>query len=50
VGPDDYPLQSRANHQEGDCSIRALVDKGGTATEVGVSKSTGFATLDQACV
>jgi TonB family protein len=50
VGPNDYPPESRGSHQEGDCSIRAQIDKGGTVTEVSVSKSTGFATLDQACV
>jgi len=50
VGPNDYPSESRATHQEGDCTIRALIDKGGTATEASVSKSTGFDTLDQACV
>ena len=50
VGPNEYPSQSRATHQEGDCTIRALVDKSGAATEARVSKSTGSATLDQACV
>jgi TonB family protein len=48
VGPNDYP--SGATHREGDCTIRALIDKGGTTIEASVSKSTGFATLDQACV
>jgi protein TonB len=50
VAPNDYPSISRAAHQEGDCTIRATVNESGTATEVSVSKSTGFATLDQACV
>jgi TonB family protein len=50
VGPNDYPSGSRAAHQEGDCTIRAQIDKGGTATEASIGKSTGFATLDQACV
>ena len=50
VGPNDYPSESRATHQEGDCTVRALVDKGGTATELSILKSTGFATLDQACI
>jgi TonB family protein len=50
VGPNDYPSESRAAQQEGDCTIRAQIDKAGTATEASVSKSTGFASLDQACV
>jgi TonB family protein len=50
VGPSDYPPESRTLHQEGDCAIRALIDKDGTPKEVSVSKSTGFATLDQGCV
>lgn len=50
IGPNDYPSVSRAAHQEGDCAIRATVNESGVATEVTVSKSTGFATLDQACV
>ena len=50
VGPNDYPPESRTLHQEGDCTIRSLIDQGGTPTEVSVSKSTGFPTLDQGCV
>jgi TonB family protein len=50
VGPGDYPPESRSNHQEGDCTIHALIDKDGIATDVSVRRSTGFATLDQACV
>jgi TonB family protein len=50
VSPNDYPSESRATHQEGDCAIRTTVDKGGAAAEVSIVKSTGFATLDQACV
>ena len=50
VGPNDYPPESRALHQEGDCTIRALINEGGAPTEVSVSKSTGFPTLDQGCV
>jgi TonB family protein len=50
VSPNDYPSESRATHQEGDCTILVQIDKGGTATEASVSKSSGFATLDQACV
>jgi TonB family protein len=50
VGPNDYPSESLATHREGDCIVRTLVDKGGTATEVSIVKSTGFAALDQACV
>jgi TonB family protein len=50
VGPNDYPSESRAAHQEGDCTIDALIDKGGTVTEATVSKSAGSALLDQACV
>jgi TonB family protein len=50
VGPNDYPSESRAAHQEGDCVIRAQIDKEGAVIDVRVDKSTGFATLDQACI
>jgi len=50
VGPNDYPSESRVTRQEGECTVRSLIDKSGAATELSVIKSTGFATLDQACV
>lgn len=50
VGPRFYPAESQAMHQEGDCSIHVLVREDGTTGEIKISKSTGYATLDQACV
>ena len=50
VGPKYYPEASRTMHQEGDCVIKMYVAESGTLSDVAVSKSTGFSTLDQACV
>jgi TonB family protein len=50
VGPGDYPVASRTMQQQGDCTIHVFVKEDGTASNVTVSKSTGFATLDQACL
>jgi TonB family protein len=49
VGPDYYPATSREMHQEGNCLIHVSVSTEGTPSGVSVSKSTGFAPLDQAC-
>jgi protein TonB len=37
-------------HQEGDCVVKLYVTPDGALTDMAVSKSTGFATLDQACI
>jgi TonB family protein len=50
IGPDFYPAASRELHQEGDCAVRVLVKEDGTVSNMSVTKSTGFATLDQACI
>jgi TonB family protein len=50
VGPKYYPEASRAMHQEGDCVVKVYVAENGTLGDMAVSKSTGFATLDQACI
>jgi TonB family protein len=50
IGPGHYPPESRAMHQEGDCTIHGFVNEDGTASHLSISKSTGFAALDQACI
>jgi len=50
VGPRFYPDTSRAMHQQGDCTVHVFVKEDGTASNIAVTKSTRFATLDQACV
>jgi TonB family protein len=50
VGPDDYPPLSRKLHQEGDCIVHATVEHDGPPSNVTVTKSTGYAPLDQACL
>ena len=50
IGPDNYPPESRQTHQEGDCAVHGYVRKDGTANNVSISQSAGFAALDQACI
>jgi protein TonB len=50
VGSDDYPLESRRLHQEGDCAVRVYVEADGTPRNTVIGKSTGFDLLDQACL
>jgi TonB family protein len=50
IGPDQYPAESRELHEEGDCTIHGYVQADGATTNIVVSKSTGFAALDQACL
>jgi TonB family protein len=50
VGPQYYPAASRRLHQEGECVIHVSVAPDGTPRNAFVSKSTGFAYLDQACL
>ena len=49
VGPEYYPASSREMHQEGDCVIHVFVTQDGKPTNITVTKSMGFASLDQAC-
>jgi TonB family protein len=49
VGPRFYPESSRAMRQQGDCTVHVFVTEVGTTSEITVTKSTRFATLDQAC-
>jgi TonB family protein len=57
--PDDYqPEIGRAFYrktsldmrQEGTCLVHFQVSEGGTPGDISITKSTGFATLDQACI
>jgi TonB family protein len=50
VGPDDYPALSRKLHQEGDCVVHVTVEHDGPPSNVTITKSTGYAPLDQACL
>jgi TonB family protein len=50
VGPDDYPAISRKLHQEGDCVVHVTIERDGAPSSVSVTKSTGYAPLDQACL
>jgi|ERR1700722_16434383 len=50
VGPRFYPDTSRAMHQQGDCTEHVFVNEDGTTSNITVTKSTRFATLDQACI
>jgi TonB family protein len=50
VGPDNYPLESRQLHQEGDCAVHVYVEADGTPRNTIIGKSTGFDLLDQACL
>jgi TonB family protein len=37
-------------HLEGDCTVHALIAKDGSASETSITKSTGFASLDEPCI
>jgi TonB family protein len=50
VGPNNYPLESRQLHQEGDCAVHVYVEADGTPRNTIIGKSTGFDLLDQACL
>jgi TonB family protein len=50
VAIDDYPPLSRKLHQEGDCVVHVTVERDGPPSNVTVTKSTGYAPLDQACI
>lgn len=46
----DYPEEARQQHQEGVVLLDVLVDANGRAGDVSVSRSSGFAALDDAAV
>jgi TonB family protein len=50
IGPEHYPAESRELHQKGDCTVHGYVRDDGTASDLRVTKSTGFVVLDQACI
>jgi TonB family protein len=50
TGPEYYPPTALQMKLQGNCIARTLVDESGKAVNVSLTKSTGFATLDQACV
>jgi TonB family protein len=50
VGPHFYPFEARAAQQEGDCTVHVLVNENGATSNVTVTKSTHYDTLDQACI
>jgi TonB family protein len=50
TGLENYPPLSRKLHQEGDCVVHVTVESDGTPSNVNVTKSTGYAPLDQACL
>jgi TonB family protein len=45
-----YPIPSRDLGEEGTCTVNVHVAATGTVSEAKILKSTGFATLDDACV
>jgi TonB family protein len=50
VGSAYYPEESRRRHEEGECVVHVFVEPEGALGEIAVTKSTGFAELDQACL
>jgi TonB family protein len=50
VGLEDYPVNSRKLHQEGDCVVHVDVAKDGTPSHLTLTKPTGYEPLDQACM
>lgn len=50
VGASYYPAASLEMKQEGDCIIHFLVSVTGEAEQISILQSTGFSTLDYACV
>ena len=50
VGADYYPSVSREAKQKGDCVVHFLVSEMGKTNDFSLAQSTGFASLDQACV
>jgi TonB family protein len=50
LGGDYYPKEALDMRQEGTCLVHFRVSEGGTQGDISIAKSTGFATLDQACI
>jgi TonB family protein len=50
VGDKFYPDSARAQHPRGYCVVHTTVDSSGTALNAGITRSTGSAVLDKACV
>ncbi len=45
-----YPIESRRNHEEGDCVVRILVDPSGAVSAMQLVRSTIYQRLDDACL
>jgi TonB family protein len=50
VGGKFYPEAARVKHPRGYCVVHTTVDSSGTALNPGITRSTGSAILDKACV
>lgn len=50
IGRPFYPKAALEMRLEGTCLVHFKVSEGGTSSDISISKSTGHATLDQACV
>jgi TonB family protein len=50
LGQGHYPKAALDMRQEGTCLVHFRVSEGGTPDNISITKSTGFATLDQACI
>jgi TonB family protein len=50
AGDKYYPEAARAKHEKGYCVVHTTVDSSGTALNAGITRSTGSAILDKACV
>jgi protein TonB len=50
IGRAYYPKASLDMRQEGTCLVHFQVSEGGTPSDLSITKSTGFASLDQACI
>ncbi len=50
IGRAYYPKSSLDMRQEGACLVHFKVSEGGTPSDISITKSSGFASLDQACI
>ena len=50
IGQKHYPAESARLHEEGVCVVKVKVSAGGEVHELGLTHSTGFTRLDQACL
>jgi TonB family protein len=46
---ENYPAESKLLHEEGVCKVKLTVTADGAVRDVGLTKSTGYPRLDQAC-